>query len=71
MSTPTLPKTFSYEALDAQGKRTKGKIEASTDSAAAATLRQQGVTPLSLTEAGKGLQKELQIPGLSGRVTLK
>lgn len=71
MSTPTLPKTFSYEALDAQGKHTKGKIEASTDSAAAATLRQQGVTPLSLTEAGKGLQKELQIPGLSGRVTLK
>lgn len=71
MSSSTLTKTFAYEALDAQGKRTKGKIEASTDGVAAATLRQQGITPLSVTEAGKGLQKELQIPGLAARVTLK
>jgi type IV pilus assembly protein PilC len=70
-SAPTTVRTFDFEALDAAGKRTKGKVEATTDAAAAAALRQQGVTPLSITEAGKGLQKEIQIPGLSGRVTLK
>jgi type IV pilus assembly protein PilC len=31
----------------------------------------EGVTPLSLVESGKGLQKDLQIPGLGGRVKLK
>jgi type IV pilus assembly protein PilC len=67
----TLSKTFAYEAIDAKGKRTKGKIEASSDANASASLRQQGVTPLSLTEAGKGLSKELQIPGFGGRVGLK
>jgi type IV pilus assembly protein PilC len=64
-------KTFDFEALDASGKRTKGKVEATTDAAAAVALRQQGVTPLSINEAGKGLQKELQIPGLGGRVKIK
>jgi type IV pilus assembly protein PilC len=69
--TSTLSKTYEYEALDGAGKRTKGKIEATTDGAAASTLRQQGLTPLVLTEGGKGLQKELQIPGFGGRVGLK
>jgi type IV pilus assembly protein PilC len=69
--TATATKTFDYEALDAAGKRTKGKVEATTENAAAATLRQQGVTPLTLTESGRGLQKELAIPGLTGRVTIK
>jgi type IV pilus assembly protein PilC len=71
MTTATASKTFDYEAVDASGKRTKGKVDATTESAAVATLRQQGVTPLSLSEAGRGLQKELQIPGMSGRVTIK
>ena len=70
-ATVTKTKTFDYEALDSAGKRTKGKVEASSDSAAASALRQQGVTPLSISEAGRGLQKELTIPGLSGRVKLK
>ena len=69
--TATLTKQFEYEAIDPTGKRTKGRIEAATDGAAAATLRQQGVVPLSLTEAGKGLKKELSIPGLGNRVKLK
>jgi type IV pilus assembly protein PilC len=66
--TATLPKTFDYEALDASGKRTKGKIDASSDGAASAALRQQGVTPLLITERGKGLHREITLPGLSGRV---
>jgi len=66
-----MTKTFDYEAVDASGKRTKGRIEATTDGVAAATLRQQGVVPLSLIESGKGLRKDLQLPGLGGRVKLK
>lgn len=69
--TATLTKSYSYEALDAKGKRTKGTIDAASDALATAALRQQGVTPLTLTEAGKGLNKEIQIPGLGDRVTLK
>ncbi|HEX3336783.1 MAG TPA: type II secretion system F family protein, partial [Jatrophihabitans sp.] len=70
--TATLTRSFDYEALDANGKRTKGKVDATTDGAAASALRQQGLTPLLLTEAGKGLNKDLQIPGLGGgKVGLK
>jgi type IV pilus assembly protein PilC len=64
-------KTFEYEVLDASGKRSKGKVEAISDATAAMTLRQQGLTPLSLTEAGKGLSKDIKIPGLGDRVGLK
>jgi type IV pilus assembly protein PilC len=70
--TATLTKQFDYEALDAaSGKRSKGRIVAASDGAAAATLRQQGVVPLSLNEAGKGLNKDIQLPGFGGRVSLK
>jgi type IV pilus assembly protein PilC len=73
VTTSTSDKTriFAYEALDASGKRTKGKVEATTDSAAAAALRAQGVTPLSVNESGRGLQKEIKIPGLGDRVSVK
>jgi type IV pilus assembly protein PilC len=67
----TKTRTFDYEALDPAGKRTKGKVEATTDTAAAAALRAQGVMPLKLTEAGRGLQKEINIPGLGNRVTVR
>jgi type IV pilus assembly protein PilC len=67
----TKTRTYDYEALDAAGKRTKGKVEATTDAAAAAALRAQGVMPLKLNESGKGLQKEIKIPGLGGRVKIK
>jgi type IV pilus assembly protein PilC len=69
--TATLSKQFDYEAVDADGKRTKGRIEAASDGAAAATLRQQGVVPLVLTEAGKGLKKEIALPAIGNRVRLR
>jgi type IV pilus assembly protein PilC len=69
--TAVVQKSFEYRAVDSAGKHTKGRIEATSDAAAAATLRQAGVTPLSLTEAGKGLNSNIQIPGMSKRVGLK
>jgi type IV pilus assembly protein PilC len=67
----TTTKTYHYEVLDQKGKRSKGQVDATTESAAAAMLRQQGGMPLSISEAKKGLQRDLSIPGLGGRVTLK
>lgn len=70
-ATSSKTRTYDYEALDSAGKRTKGKVEASTDSAAAAALRAQGVTPLKLNEVGRGMQAEIKIPGLGDRVKIK
>jgi type IV pilus assembly protein PilC len=65
-------KTFEYQTFDAAGKRTKGKLSASNEAAAAQMLRQQGLTPLSIAETGNTMmQRDLTIPVLGGRVTLK
>ena len=69
--TATVAKMFDYEALTSAGKRTKGKVEASSETAAANALRQQGVVPLQIIEAGKGLKRELTLPGFGNRVGLK
>jgi type IV pilus assembly protein PilC len=64
-------KTFQYSSIDTGGKRTKGKVEASSEVAATQLLRQQGVVPLTLTAAGQGLQRDLSIPGFGKSTTLK
>ncbi len=65
-------KTFDYSSVDATGKRSKGKIDASNEAAAAQLLRQRGIVPLSIAQSGQGMQKEISIPGMGGnRVTLK
>ncbi|GAA0796614.1 type II secretion system F family protein [Spirilliplanes yamanashiensis] len=67
----TATKTFQYNSVDAAGKRIKGTVQAPNEAAAAQLLRQRGETALSMTEAGKGLNREISIPGLGGRTTLK
>lgn len=67
----TATKTFEYATVDAKGKRSNGRIDAATESAAAQVLRQRGVVPLQISEAGTGLKRDLSIPGMSGRVGLK
>lgn len=62
---------FEYKTIDAAGKRSRGKVTAANESTAIQTLRQQGIVPLSLTAAGTGLNRDLSIPGLGGRTTLK
>jgi type IV pilus assembly protein PilC len=63
--------TFDYESVDLTGKRSRGKVEASTEAAAVQLLRQQGLVPVSVSAAGSLLHRKLSIPGLSGRTTLK
>ena len=64
-------KTFHYQTIDAAGKKTKGTIEAPNEAAATHMLRQRGEVPLGVTEAGRGLQMDIRIPGLGNRVKLK
>jgi type IV pilus assembly protein PilC len=67
----TATKTFLYEAIGTDGTREKGRLEAPNEQAAVAALRQQGATPLSMSQTGTGLNRELRIPGLGNRVKLK
>jgi type IV pilus assembly protein PilC len=64
-------KTFEYRTVDPGGKKTKGKVEAASEDAAIHALRQQGVVPLSVTESGTGMRREVKIPGFGGKTKLK
>ena len=64
-------KTFSYEVIDSTGALIKGKIDADTAEAAANSLADQKLVPLSVQAAGQGLQKDIKIPGFGGRTSLK
>jgi type IV pilus assembly protein PilC len=64
-------KTFDYKLIDANGKQVKGKVDAANETAAVASLKQQGGVPLSVHEAGVGMSMEIKIPGFGGRVKLK
>ncbi|MFT4123826.1 MAG: type II secretion system F family protein [Microbacteriaceae bacterium] len=62
-----------YTARDLRGKIVKGRLEAGSQGAALAKLRQMNVSPITVEEAppATGLQMEIRIPGLSGRVRLR
>ncbi len=68
----TATKVYEFTARDATGKVQKNTMEAPSESAVAARLRDKGLTALQVTEqGGKGLNRELSIPGLGGKITLK
>jgi type IV pilus assembly protein PilC len=64
-------KTYEYQTIGQDGKRAKGKIEASNEQSAAQQLRQQGLTPLAITSADTLMKRDLRVPGLGERTTLK
>jgi type IV pilus assembly protein PilC len=68
MSTAT--KTFEYSVRDRKGKLVNGKLEAPSEAALVQKLRGMGYAPLSVREAGVGLDRDITIPGLA-RVKLK
>ena len=67
----TVTKTFHYNSIDATGRKSKGTVEATNESAAMHVLKQRGEVPLELSVAGQGLNRELKIPGLGNRTKLK
>ena len=66
-----MPTTYAYRVRDRQGKLLGGTLEADSEQAVVAKLRQLGYAPVSIeAEKGAGLKAEVRLPG-SGRVKLK
>jgi type IV pilus assembly protein PilC len=63
---------FKYRALDNKGTSRVGVLDADSEGAAVARLREEGWVPLEVNSAkARGLSMELKIPGLSDRINLK
>ncbi|WP_084130449.1 type II secretion system F family protein [Demequina sp. NBRC 110055] len=68
----TATKEYAFTARDHAGKVHKASMEAPSPDVVATRLRERGLTPLAVDEAGgKGLNAEITIPGLGERITLK
>jgi len=65
------PTTFVYKGRGADGKITKGRLEAPNEGTATARLIGMGLTPVSVSEAGSGLNREIDLSFLKKRVALK
>jgi type IV pilus assembly protein PilC len=62
---------FAWEGKSRGGQAQKGEMEAPNQTAVVAQLRRQGIMPGKIKERGKGMDKDLKIPGFGGRVTTK
>ena len=60
--------TFEYKVRDRSGKIKTGKLEGQTQAQVASKLKTMGYSPVSITETGVGLQKEIKFPGFSAKV---
>ena len=64
-------KSFTYEAIDGTGAIVKGKIDSESSDGAAQALANQRLIPLEVVPEGTGLSREIRIPGIGGRTSLK
>ncbi|MDP4014756.1 MAG: type II secretion system F family protein [Candidatus Nanopelagicales bacterium] len=62
--------TFEYQIRDRSGKIVNGKIDAESQSAVANKLKSMGYAPISIREAGTGMNREIHIPGFGEKVKL-
>ncbi len=62
---------FSWEARGKSGTIQKGIMEASSTAAVEAQLKRFAFTGIKIKEEGKGLSKEIKIPGFGGKVQTK
>ncbi len=62
---------FSYSGRSRDGKKVKGSMEAASESSAMAQLRRQGIQANKISEAGKGLNADLNISFLQPKITTK
>jgi type IV pilus assembly protein PilC len=65
--------TFRWQGTGPRGETLQGEMEASSIEAVAARLRAQRIRPVQdrIREKGKGLDKEIKIPGFGGKVAQK
>ncbi|MEX0913462.1 MAG: type II secretion system F family protein [Demequina sp.] len=65
-------KVFEYSVRDPQGKIQTGRIEAPNEAAVSNRLKSMGLAPVAINSVNtSGLNKEINIPGLSNRISLK
>lgn len=66
-------KTYLHRSRNSNGRLVKGRLDASSEAAALGKLRGMGLAPVAIDEftPGTGLQREIEIPGLSKGVGLK
>ena len=66
-------KTFTYTAVDGNGKTVTGRVDAASSNAAVAQLRRSGVVLTAIDESsgGTGLNREINIPAFAKRVKPK
>jgi type IV pilus assembly protein PilC len=66
-------KTYSYRSRNQTGKLVKGKLDAANEQAAVGKLRTMGLAPIAIDEwvEGRGLQREIELPGLTKNVKLQ
>lgn len=64
---------YAYSGRDSAGKLVKGKLEATSEGAAASRLHTMGISPIevAVAPAGTGLNREINIGGFGGGVGLK
>lgn len=62
---------FSWSGHSRDGKTVKGVMEATSEGAASAMLRRQGIMPGRIKQRGGGLDFEIKIPGMEKKVTTK
>jgi type IV pilus assembly protein PilC len=63
--------TFQYSVRDRGGKIVSGTLEADSQTAVAAKLKQMGYAPISISQHKAGMKTELSIPGFGKKVKLK
>jgi len=63
-------KTFEYSVRDRNGKTVKGRLDASNEAALVGKLKGMGYAPLSISETGGGMKREITMPG-GNKVKLK
>ncbi len=65
--------TYAYKVRDRAGGVQTGEMEADDQRLVVAKLREMGYVPLAIDakSGGSGLQKEIRLPGLGGKVKLK
>jgi type IV pilus assembly protein PilC len=62
-----MPTSYAYKVRDREGKVAAGAMEAESEQAVVARLRQMGYAPISIEEdKGAGLKTEIRLPGVSG-----
>lgn len=64
-------KTYSYTARDSAGKSVKGRVDAINESAVVTKLRTLGLSPVKISEAGTGINRDISFGAFGKQIGQK